>query len=91
MKKKLEEIAENLEKLAVVEVRSQDLRALMVTLVPQLSTNKDTQTINTEDFKTLQSITAAGRYLIKISKKSQRLDPKLALMLDTLGKALQGL
>ena len=91
MTNKLEEIAENLEKLAALEVRSQDLRAIMVTLVPQLSTNKDTQTINTEDFKTLQSITMAGRYLVGISKKSQRLDPKLALMLDTLGKALQGL
>lgn len=88
---KLKEIADNLEKLAALEVRSQDLRAIMSNLVPQLVANEETRTINTDEFKTLQAITAAGRYLEELSNKGQRLDPKLAMMLDTLGKALQGL
>jgi hypothetical protein len=88
---KLKEIAQNLEKLAVMETRSQDIRALMVTLIPKMLAPAEDRELSNEDIKTLNTIISLGKALVDMSNKTQQIDSKLSLIVDTVGKALQGI
>jgi hypothetical protein len=87
---KIKEIVKNLEKLAVIETRSQDVRDLMATLIPKMLAPVEDRELSNEDIKTLNTIIGLGKALADISNKAQRIDPKLSNIVDTIGKALQG-
>lgn len=92
--KKLSIIAQNLEKLAITDARTQDVRNIIKELRMLLSDTDegDVQANKAKDNKAIiENIMQVGGMLKEVAHKTQNLDLNLAKMLESIGNSLQGM
>lgn len=92
--KKLSTIAKSLEKLAVTDARTQDVRAI-INEIRMLLTETDEDNIKAKKAKDnkaiIENIMQVGGILKDVAHKTQNLDLNLAKMLESIGNSLQGM